>query len=308
MAKRQLADGKPVSSMTGFARQEGGDERFTWTWEIKSVNGKSLDLRFRLPPGYDALEGRARASAAQCCARGNLQVSLTMKAAAAAQSYRINRELLDRLLALSGELAAERGETAPVAPASLDGLLAVRGVVEVAEEEDEPDAKAAREAALAEDLERALAALAEARRAEGARPLQIVSGHLASLQALVDKAAASAAAQPEALRARQRAQVEELLTASPALPEERLAQEAAVLATKADIREELDRLVAHIEAARELLAGGGPVGRRLDFLCQELNREANTLCAKAADVDLSRIGLELKTVVDQLREQIQNLE
>lgn len=294
--------------MTGFARQEGGDDRFTWTWEVKSVNGKSLDLRFRLPPGYESLESVARAMAAKRCARGNLQVSLSVKAATESQRFRVNRELLDQLLALSEEIVGKQDQSKGIAPPGLDGLLAVRGVVEIAEEEEEPEIKAARDAVLASDLELTLEALAEARRAEGERLNQVVEGHLTSLHDLVAEAAGSAAAQPEALRERLRSQIEELLAASPALPEERLAQEAAVLATKADVREEVDRLTAHLAAARDLLAGGGPVGRRLDFLCQELNREANTLCAKAPDVSLTRIGLELKTVIDKLREQIQNLE
>lgn len=294
--------------MTGFARQEGGDDRFTWTWEVKSVNGKSLDLRFRLPPGYESLESVARAMAAKRCARGNLQVSLSVKAATESQRFRVNRELLDQLLALSEEIVGSQDQSKGIAPPGLDGLLAVRGVVEIAEEEEDPEIKAAREAVLASDLELTLEALAEARRTEGERLNQVVVGHLTSLRDLVAGAAGCAAAQPEALRERLRSQIEELLAASPALPEERLAQEAAVLATKADVREEVDRLTAHLAAARDLLAGGGPVGRRLDFLCQELNREANTLCAKAPDVSLTRIGLELKTVIDQLREQIQNLE
>ncbi len=181
-------------------------------------------------------------------------------------------------------------------------------MVEAGEEEDTPEARAAREAAMAADFERALAALVDARRAEGGRLKGLVEGHLSSIAGFAAKAGAAAAAQPEALRQRLKEQVEELLAASPALPEERLAQEAAILITKADVREELDRLEAHVAAAGELLAEGGPVGRRLDFLCQEFHREANTLCAKAADVELTRIGLELKGVIDQLREQVQNIE
>jgi uncharacterized protein (TIGR00255 family) len=290
--------------MTGFARQEGGDGTIAWTWEIRSVNGKSLDLRCRLPAGYEALEPVARGAVPERCARGNLQISLSVNTSEQPLRMRVNRELLDQLL----ELAKSLEDTAGAGPARLDGLLGLRGVVEAVEEEESPEARAAREAAMAADLGRALDALVEVRRAEGKRLEGLVEGHLSSIAELTGKAGAAAAAQPEALRQRLKDQVEELLAASPALPEERLAQEAAVLIAKADVREELDRLEAHVAASGELLAEGGPVGRRLDFLCQEFNREANTLCAKAADVELTRIGLELKGVIDQLREQVQNIE
>jgi uncharacterized protein (TIGR00255 family) len=290
--------------MTGFARQEGGDGTISWTWEIKSVNGKSLDLRCRVPSGYEALEPVVRGATPERCARGNLQIGLSVDASDQPVRMRVNRELLDQLL----ELAKTLKDAAGAEPARLDGLLGLRGVVEAVEEEESAEARAAREAAMAADLTRALDALVEVRRAEGARLQALIEGHLAAIAELTGRAADSAAAQPEALRQRLKEQVEALLEASPALSEERLAQEAAVLITKADVREELDRLEAHVAAARELLAEGGPVGRRLDFLCQEFNREANTLCSKAADVELTRIGLELKGTIDQLREQVQNIE
>jgi uncharacterized protein (TIGR00255 family) len=290
--------------MTGFARQEGGDGTIAWTWEIKSVNGKSLDLRCRLPAGYEALEPVVRRAVPERCARGNLQISLSVNTSEQPLRMRVNRELLDQLL----ELAKTIEDTAGAAPPRLDGLLALRGVVEAVEEEETPEARAAREAGMAADLGLALDALVEMRRAEGKRLQGLVEGHLASIADFVPKAGAAGAAQPEALRQRLKEQVGELLAASPALPEERLAQEAAILITKADVREELDRLEAHVAASGELLAEGGPVGRRLDFLCQEFHREANTLCAKASDVELTRIGLELKGAIDQLREQVQNIE
>ncbi len=201
---------------------------------------------------------------------------------------------------LSGVLEAE--------PPRLDGLLAIPGVVVNAEEADSPEQRETRLAALKADLERTLEALVEARRLEGARLAAVIGDHLDGIEALVEAAAGCAAVQPERLRERLRTQVEELLEAAPALPEERLAQEAALLIAKADVREELDRLVAHLEAARELVGQGGPVGRRLDFLCQEFNREANTLCSKSPDVELTRIGLDMKNAIDQLREQVQNIE
>ena len=293
-----------VSSMTGFARQEGGDGALAWTWEIKSVNGKNLDLRCRVPNGYEALEVAARATAQARCARGNLQLTLTVNRGQAPVKLQVNRVVLDPLLDLIRELEGE----VRAAPPRLDGLLAVRGVLEMVEEEETEEQMNARTAAMEADLVLALEALIVMRRAEGLRLDAMAAGHLAEIERLTAAAGETAAARPEGLRARLKAQVEELLEAAPALPEERLAQEAAVLAAKADVREELDRLGAHVAAARELLAEGQAIGRRLDFLCQELNREANTLCAKSQDVALTRIGLDLKAVIDQLREQIQNIE
>ncbi len=290
--------------MTGFARHEGGDGALTWAWELKSVNGRNLDLRCRVPSGYEALEVAARTTAQDHCTRGNLQLTLTVNRGQAPVKLQVNRDVLDPLLDLIRELESEvRAE-----PPRLDGLLAVRGVLEAVEEEDTKEQMDVRTAAMEEDLVLALEALTAMRRAEGQRLNAMADGHLAEIARLTAAAGETAAARPEALRARLKAQVEELLEAAPALPEERLAQEAAVLAAKADVREELDRLNAHVAAARELLAEGKAIGRRLDFLCQELNREANTLCSKSQDVALTRIGLDLKAVVDQLREQIQNIE
>ncbi len=290
--------------MTGFARHEGGDGTLSWAWEIKSVNGKNLDLRCRVPSGYEALEVAARATAQAHCTRGNLQLSLTVNRGQVPVKLQVNREILDQLLGLMRELEGEvRAE-----PPRLDGLLAVRGVLESVEEEETKEQVDIRTAAMEEDLVLALEALVAMRRAEGQRLKVLADGHLAEIERLTAAAGETAAARPEALRARLQAQVEELLEAAPALPEERLAQEAAILAAKADVREELDRLNAHVAAAHDLLAEGKAVGRRLDFLCQELNREANTLCSKSQDVALTRIGLDLKAVVDQLREQIQNIE
>ncbi len=293
-----------VSSMTGFARHEGGDGTLSWAWELKSVNGKNLDLRIRVPSGYEALEVAARATAQAQLTRGNLQLSLTVNRGQVPVKLQVNRELLDQLLGLVRELEAE----VQAAPPRLDGLLAVRGVLESVEEEETKEQMDVRIAAMEEDLVLALEALTAMRRAEGQRLKVMADGHLAEIERLTAAAGETAAARPEALRARLKAQVEELLEAAPALPEERLAQEAAVLAAKADVREELDRLNAHVAAAHDLLAEGKAIGRRLDFLCQELNREANTLCSKSQDVALTRIGLDLKAVVDQLREQVQNIE
>jgi len=294
----------PISSMTGYARQEGGDGLLTWSWEIKSVNGRSLDVRSRIYAGYDALEPIARKMVQKFCTRGNVQISMTVNRGKLPRKLRLNREALDQVVAMVQSLESDvRAE-----PPRLDGLLAFPGVLETSEEEETKEQLDTRMAAMEEDLGLALEALAAMRRSEGARLHTLAAGQLDDIARLSEAAAACAATQPEALRARLQKQVEDLLQASPALPEERLAQEAALLASKADIREELDRLRAHVAAARELVAEGGAIGRRLDFLCQEFNREANTLCSKSSDVALTRIGLDLKAVIDQLREQVQNIE
>ncbi len=290
--------------MTGFARRAGGDARMAWTWELKSVNGRSLDLRMRLPAGFEDLEAIARRLIGAACQRGNLQVSLILQRGEAPVTLQVNRELLAQLKATVEEIRRDLD----AAPPRVDGLLAVRGVLEVVEEEEDEAAQAERRRRLEKDLELALEELLAARRGEGSRLGQIIADHLYEIARLTEQAAALAAAQPDALRARLRSQIDEVLAVSPGLPEERLAQEVALLVTKSDVREELDRLRAHVEAAREMLAEGGAIGRRLDFLCQEFNRETNTLCAKSSDTDLTRTGLELKAVIDRLREQVQNIE
>lgn len=290
--------------MTGFARREGGDDSMTWAWEVKSVNGRTLDFRCRLPSGFEDMEAVIRAKLPKHCARGNFQFNLTVKRGAAAARLQINRTALDDLQPVIAEL--RQAFDAP--PPRIEGILALRGVLEEVEGQEDEAALAARRAALEADLTAALEAIAAARRQEGAKLAAIVAKQLQVIEGLTAAAEASAAAQPEALRAKLTQQLDELLQASPALPEERLAQEAAILIGKADVREELDRLAAHCTAALELLAEGRAIGRKLDFLCQEFNREANTLCSKSADVGLTRIGLDLKAAIEQLREQIQNIE
>lgn len=294
-----------VASMTGFARAEGSIGDLRWVWEVKSVNGRSLDVRCRLPTGFDAFDPVVRAAVAERCRRGNVSAALTVtRVTGSAGQIRINRELLDQLLGLAQEL---RGQ-AEVAPPRLDGLLAVKGVVELVDEEETEEVRVAHEDALRAGLAEVLDALGAMRLQEGARLAKLALGHLDDIERLHVAATATAAAQPENLKARLKAQVEALLDASPALPPDRLVQEAALLAAKSDVREELDRLAAHVAAARALLAAGGPIGRKLDFLCQEFNREANTLCSKSSDVELTRIGLDLKAAIEQLREQVQNIE
>jgi len=292
--------------MTGFAQIEGQDETFGWVWEAKSVNGRGLDLRCRLGTGLDRLEPTVRKAAGERFKRGNVSVNLRLTRHSGSQAVQVNQQLLDDLIALAGDYQNAEGIERP----SLDGLLALRGVIEpVGEAEQESDGEsAARDKALLESLGQLFDGLASARATEGAQLAGIVSAQLAAMQELAGRAGASAALRPEAAKARLEAQVAALLDAGATQPEERLAQELALLAVKTDIREELDRLATHITAATALLAEGGAIGRKLDFLSQELNREANTLCAKSNDPGLSEIGLELKAVIDQFREQVQNIE
>ena len=293
-----------IASMTGFARAEGHAEGLSWVWEAKSVNAKALDMRFRLPPGFDALELPLRASIAQRLKRGNVTAALSLSRTGAGGAVRLNRETLAAVLAIAREVAAE----VETQPPRLDGLLAIKGVIETGDEGEDEQARERRDGALLKSWEEVLRRLSEVRGAEGGRLAAVLEARLGEIADLIAAAEASAAAQPETLRAQLKAQVAALLEAAPALPEERLAQEAALLIAKADVREELDRLVAHVAAARALLEEGGAVGRRFDFLCQELNREANTLCSKSADLALTRIGLALKAAIEQLREQVQNIE
>jgi uncharacterized protein (TIGR00255 family) len=294
-----------LNSMTGFARTEGSFGAARWHWEIRSVNGKGLDARFRLPPGLDRLDARLRAELARHIRRGNCQVSLTLERTNETSPLRVNRDALRTVMDVINEIST----TITTAPPRPEGILALRGVLEQAEETEETEEeRAAFEDALVASFAEAVAALASARAEEGQKLKTVLCGQIDEIERLTGAAASSPAASPTAIKARLMEQMSELLGASPALPEERLAQEAALLATKADIREELDRLTAHVEQARTLIEGKEPAGRRLDFLTQEFNREANTLCSKAADVSLTRIGLEMKAVIDQLREQVQNVE
>jgi uncharacterized protein (TIGR00255 family) len=293
-----------IQSMTGFARAEGQEDGLGWVWELKSVNGRALDMRFRLPPGFDALELPLRASLAQRLKRGAVSASLTVTRGSKSTGIRINRDVLAAVLAIAREIAGD----VETVPPSLDGLLAIKGVIETDEGSEDEGDRERRQAALLAGWDDALSRLASVRLAEGARLEPVLAARLAEIMGLVAEAEASAAAQPASLRARMKAQLAELLEASPALSEERLAQELALVAAKADVREELDRLVAHVAAARALLAEGDAIGRRFDFLCQEFNREANTLCSKSTDIGLTRVGLALKAAIEQLREQVQNIE
>jgi uncharacterized protein (TIGR00255 family) len=293
-----------LSSMTGFARSHGVSGSYAWAWEIKSVNGKGLDVRFRMPPGWDAIEPAVRARAAERLARGSIQATLTVERSGVAPVVRINAPVLDAILTTLRELASR----VEASPPSLDGLLSLKGVLDVSElavnEAERRDAESAAISGFAQSI----AALSEMRQREGAALLRILKSRLEQIEALVGRAENAPGRRVEAIRARLAEQVATLLAQSDRLDPDRLHQEAILLATKADVREELDRLAAHIAQAQQLIDGGGAVGRRLDFLAQEFNREANTLCAKANDVELTNIGLELKAAVDQFREQVQNVE
>lgn len=294
-----------IVSMTGFARVQGHDGHVSWTWEARSVNGKGREVRCRLPNGFEGLEAQVREGANGRFQRGNISLSLSVHRQQGAAGYRINTELLDRLVGLLPHL---KTKVPGAPPPSLDGLLGVRGIVEPVEDADSDEARAALEAALLADLGTAFDALAAMRAQEGGNLLGVLTGLLDRIEVLRKDAEGCAAAQPTAIRERFLARLRELTEGAPPLPDERIAQEVALLAGKADVREELDRLAAHVEQARGLLAGGGAIGRKLDFLCQEFNREANTLCSKSADVELTRIGLDLKATIEQFREQVQNIE
>jgi uncharacterized protein (TIGR00255 family) len=293
-----------LSSMTGFARGQGLSGPYAWTWEIKSVNGKGLDLRLRLPPGWDAVEVPVRARVADALARGSVQATLTVERGGAASTVRVNMPVLAAILAA----VRQAGTKVAATPPSLDGLLGLKGVIEIAEAEENENERRAAEAAVIAGLAGAVDALAETRRSEGAALGRVLAARLDEIAALVERAERAPGRRPEAIRARLADQVAALLGQSERFDADRLHQEAIMIAAKADVREELDRLVAHIDQARRLIKDGGPIGRRLDFLAQEFNREANTLCAKANDVELTNIGLELKVAVEQFREQVQNVE
>jgi len=293
-----------LSSMTGFARGHGVTGAYAWSWEIKSVNAKGLDIRFRLPPGWDAIEVAARTRATQMLARGTVYCNLTVARQGVAPTVKVNEAVLNAVIATVNQLAGKVDAAAP----SLDGILALKGVIEVTEEAESEEGHRAAEAAILKGFDAALADLDGMRKHEGETLGRLLSTRLEEIAGFTAQAEAAPGRKADAIRERLKAQVATLIEASQRFDSDRLYQEAIMLATKADIREELDRLVAHVAQAQKLLADGGPVGRRLDFLAQELNRESNTLTAKANDVELTNIGLQLKSVVEQFREQVQNLE
>jgi uncharacterized protein (TIGR00255 family) len=293
-----------IKSMTGFARTDGALGPTSWHWEVRSVNGRGLDVRLRLATGYESLEGRVREAVSKRITRGSLTVNLNVKRSEGATQIKLNEVALRQVLAALDSLKA----TTEVAAPRPEALLSIKGVLEVVEpEESEAEAQARAEAMLA-SLGAALDGMVRAREAEGGRLKAIVQEQLIVIERLVAAIEASPARTPEAIRQRLKEQIGRLLETGVNLDEGRLYQEAAILATRADVEEEIKRLGAHIAAARELIVSREPAGRRLDFLAQEFNREANTLCSKANDPETTRAGLELKAVIDQMREQVQNIE
>lgn len=293
-----------LQSMTGFARSQRSQGAWRLSWEIKSVNSKGLDLRLRTPAGFDALEQEARNRIARKLTRGACYATLTAQRESAAPEIRINEPALSQLREAIAKLPAGGA----IQPASLDGLLAIKGIVEIVESADSDEAMALVHAAALEALDDALDGIVAMRAAEGRALHDVLSIRLDAIARLTEAADACPGRKPEAVRARLEQSVAALAQTAAGLDPVRLHQEAILLAAKADVREELDRLAVHVAAARELIASGKPVGRRLDFLAQELGRESNTLCAKSNDPELTRLGMELRVEVEQLREQVQNVE
>lgn len=294
----------PLQSMTGFARREGSSGRYRWAWELRSVNGKGLDLRLRLPPGTENIEADVRRLAGEMFSRGNMQIGLTISASELGVETVVNQAALSAVLSLREQLT---GMIDP-APLRLDTLLGVRGIVEFREPEEKEGEKAARDADIMAALRLALHDIMMMRETEGAALHHVLLGQIARIEELARTIEADTSRSPETIAARLSHQVALLLDGSASLDRDRLYAEVALLAAKADIREEIDRLHAHVAAARDLLEKGGPVGRKLDFLSQEFNRESNTICSKSNAASVTAAGIELKVVIDQFREQVQNLE
>jgi uncharacterized protein (TIGR00255 family) len=294
----------PLQSMTGFARREGTSGKSRWAWELRSVNGKGLDVKLRLPGGLEALDAEVRRRVGACVSRGNLQVGLSLNAGETQIQTTINQAALASILSLREQLR----DVIDVAPLRLDTLLTIRGVIDFKEPEESETDKAAREAAVLAGLDLALADLVSMRESEGAALEAVLGRQLAEMEALMSEIEGDPSRSPAAISARLTQQIEWLTNHSTTLDRDRLHAETALLAAKADIREEIDRLRAHMDAARALLAKGGPIGRKLDFLCQEFNRETNTICSKSTSAAVTATGVDLKVVIDQFREQVQNLE
>ena len=293
-----------IASMTGFSRAHGAFGAWAYAWELKSVNARGLDLRLRVPPAFDAVEIKSRAAIAARLARGSVAANLTAKRVDEAAPARINRAALDRLLIALDDVP----QRANLRPAALDGLLNLPGIVEIAQPEEDEAQRASLESHILRALDAALDALLAARLDEGAALTRVLRARLDRIGELATQADALPARQPEAIRERLAQQIARLMESAEGLDPARLHQEAVLIAVKSDIREELDRLKAHVASARDLLEKGGPVGRRLDFFAQELGRESNTLCAKSGDAALTALGLDMKIEIEQWREQVQNIE
>ncbi len=290
-----------LASMTAFASADGGSAGVSWSWEMRGVNGRGLDLRLRLPDGMAALEQPLRAALQTALTRGTVTLGLRFSRAEVAAAGRLNPDALAAALQALAEVEAAAGEN--LARSTGAEILGLRGVMDATQDAALPDGSA-----LMTEAHEVIAAFVDMRRIEGAALAKIMAVQLARMAELTEAAQTAARARTDAQGDRLKAQVASLLDATNGVDEARLAQELATLAVKGDVMEEIDRLRAHVSAAQDLIAGGGPVGRKLDFLMQEFNREANTLCAKSGDTDLTAIGLDLKLTIDQMREQVQNVE
>lgn len=293
-----------IQSMTGFARHEGEAPGCRYVWELRSVNGKGLDLRLRLPPGFEALEQPVRKAAAAELSRGNVQITLSVSGIAPAMEAVVNETALEAVI----ELVNRLGERIDARKPALDGLLNIRGVLEFRDPELSDADRTTRDEAVLAGFVAALGELKAMRLSEGAALNRVLRDQIDRIEAFTLAVEADPSRSPEAIRARLADQVSALMDTGAGLDRDRLHMEAALIATKADLREEIDRLKAHVEAARTLIEGEGGAGRRLDFLAQEFNRETNTICSKSNAASVTAIGLDLKVLIDQFREQIQNLE
>lgn len=293
-----------LSSMTGFGRAQGQFENYNWVWEIRSVNGKSVDIRMRIPSGLDALDQHIKNTLKKSVSRGSFNVSLQLEKETSASQVNVNEMALDKLIDVAKKAAKKHDLTMP----SIDRLLSIRDVVEITDSDEGEDTLTERDNALKASFEEAILSLKKSRQQEGEATYKMLSDILDNAENLLKDGEDIAAKQPQALKQKFEEKVNALFDNNQGLDQDRLAQEIVLLATKADVKEETDRLHAHIDQARVLLKSKGPVGRKMEFLSQEFNREANTLCSKSSDIDLTNIGLSLKSAIDQFREQVLNVE
>ncbi len=293
-----------LQSMTGFARSDGALDSTAWHWELRSVNNRGLDLRLRLPPGFEAIEAKVRERLTKAVSRGSINASLSVTRRKDTGEIRVNQVALERVLSIATKLSRDIGAETP----RVEALLGLKGVLDVADETEDEEKLAAEQAGVLKGLDEAVAGLVSARREEGARLKEVIGGQIDEIARLTETVEAAPARSIDAIRKRLGEQVARLVETGQGLDPARLHQEAVLLATRADVEEELKRLKGHVEAARTLLRDEGAIGRKFDFLAQEFNREANTLTSKAADQEIAHAGLALKVVIDQLREQVQNIE
>ena len=290
--------------MTGFARSQGTLDDFSWHWELRSVNGRGLDIRLRLPSGYDALEQAARARLAASFSRGNISANLTARRTGTDVEIQLDENVLQQVLEAVEKIRSLTDAPAPTA----EGLINTKGVLEIKERTESEETLKKKQAAIMASLDIAIKDLQSARLSEGQKLGQVIQSQLNDIKGCVGSIKSTAASQPQKITDRLKQQIDVLLGDETAIQPERLHQEIAIILTKADISEEIDRINAHLEAGCELLQQSGPVGRKLDFLTQEFNREANTVCSKSNDIEITRQGLAMKVAIDQMREQVQNVE